>query len=672
MQAGRAHGTYFVMRLVAALAAAALVGMFSFAGFQGYFDRGAADTGGLVPDYGEGMLIGDWWFVEKRSAGDNEWVLSFVDVDGSPVYMRFSGYDPVMAADIKTKYFNIDVSGGAHGDRAAEKVLEDVRSLEERAPERGPVAGRRRLVCLQGVLFFLLAALLFDLSLTGVRFRSSAPEAKYDPASKRFADALFGLFFILITINILRDLPWEYAVSVDFFSVPGRIGGPGEFLAYILGDPGLPSVTYRALMALMACARDFMLVRWVIVAMGGLVAFVTYRLAARHVSPVLSWAAPAAMMIGGAFSYGMSDTRGYMFFTLFGLVGIVLFGAAAGRPSPWTLFAWVVCNAVAFMSNPLTIVLSAGPFYYYVFGLRRGLGIREKKLIDIHFAFLFGGFAMFAPFVMRAVGTHGEMFGGAAYAPPPVWHANTIVMLALSFVFALAALRHVRDFRSALFGSASAGMLAVLAMFQAGVLLSRDHYFLYVMPLVVVCCALIAEEAIGYFGRRRPRVAGRVALAVALVFGAWVLFTQAKELAAPGDYESIKNSHAAADSFIKKHARPGEAVYVYPLEPYMWYLDHKFNLDVFNRNFALGQVPELQLKFRNFDSGNVVLDLGGYYTSYPGIEPPGAVFEGGFVMMLYDGAGGGALFEDGVRCDASQSLPGLGFSIRRCISSKSE
>ncbi|MFA6449416.1 MAG: hypothetical protein WCX65_08115 [bacterium] len=536
--------------------------------------------------------------------------------------------------------------------------------------------GFKRFLGLIGIVFVMFSVLVYDVASYKKRAgRDEKARGAVDllagtPAMRSAFDLIFAAFVILILISKLKDSPWEMSDPAGYQFYPGAIKGVFGYFSYVMGDIGLPALPYRALLPLLAIPKSMALARCFAFAMALGTLGATYILARRHIRPQLAWIAPVLLFGYRIFNYGLEDLRGYMLFTFCVVLSVCAFESAIRQPRPGVLFLWTAAHFIAFMSNPLTVSIAAGPAFYYLFAARKTLATEDRRIVDFHFAAIAAGAVCFFPFIYRTVGfsVHLVQYPRIPYIVFRFLSYFNAFWLVCAVIFLAAAAHFRKDFRGALFMSASAGTAATLLMFALEILGPYERYFLFVMPLNFVCIGILAETCLRGLETRGSRAAGVAATVVAVIFiaAAGLRWTE-KAFLETGNHAKLIRAITLIDKRVSAKKEPGEPVYIFPYDFFYFYFMDANKLNIYERNPITRDEFGITYRWRNLPSGDVLLTTRNLFSTAQFFANPNEIFNVPYWAVVSIQKGEKDPFESiKTDCDVSEFYSDIGLIIKHC------
>jgi len=441
------------------------------------------------------------------------------------------------------------------------------------------------------VIFLLFVLLIYDVIFST---KTAGADSGQNPQSARVttqpAGARSSVIFRYLTgalaliviafsfFEIIKSFNWHIYFPDDFNFFNG-VDRSYSVVDYILSDKGLPNISYRALLYLLAETQSVTLIRMLSFVTAGAVLAALFLIASRHSHPLIACGVVLFFMRTDIFRYSVIDLRGYPLFVLISILCIFTFEAALLKPSFTRFFILLISGLLSFTSNPLSASLIGGAIIYYFVFHRKTIGGRRRYIADLHIAYLILCILLCHPFITNAVALHTGPIKVMAGEIAPY---TTFMKAAFfsSFVFAAAVPVFSKSAKCLYFTSAAAGIWATFTLYQLNILARTDKYLSLVIPISIIGITIMADYSIKKSGAGKHaaiRYAGTAALIILILAKAYGL--HAWSAAYNAQRLKFTDSANSIDSLIVRNKPDAGPVIIYPYELYMNYIDIKYRLN---------------------------------------------------------------------------------------------
>jgi hypothetical protein len=484
----------------------------------------------------------------------------------------------------------------------------------------------------------------------------------------------FLVLLIIIKFLYLKISAFPLDVyNVDdygFFPSMGVVCSAFKFLFYIIGDLGQPDIPYRSLIPYLSLLPNPTLsVRILGFSLNFLLIITAYGIARAHCRRPFASLVPVALISFPAYHFVVFEVRGYPFFILMGLLSLVSFDAMRRKPSRKRILLWFLCNAAAFLSNPILITFLAGQMFYYFNVMRKALTPPMRREIILHFASLFVAFAVYLliPIDAAHVGRGRVFMGVSPFSPQLRFHLGVAAFsLVAAFVFR-------KEFKSALFMSFAACAAAVLFMFCLRLLPSTIHYLLILIPLYYICYAALADSFVSVLKIPTPlvaRAAARYATALLLLV-ILLLRNNYSQGLIKTRFDKVRSGRfAVAARYIKTLNKDHERIYVYPHDLFLRVLSSEYGFNLFDRNPYTSK--DFGINVMGYDS-EFIESMGDYNALLLRAENRKTLMTPPYFIVRHCGGARDSAIcnsEEWKRCDRKKFFQDTGIEILRCSKGK--
>lgn len=602
------------------------------------------NVGESVPEFKAGERLSCGWRYLKTEKVERSVKLVF-EAPGGPVEVFFELIDPSKPCFGRTRFLNVAYRAERDIDACEEEQLKKL--ISEVRKKEPPLAVKKRsylfallfgrynsywntMVLLGAALIVMLLA--FDvLSISAPAWKGASVRRRKGPTDRGFAVA--GVIVAAVILyGKLKTIYWHYFSLDDFTFFPPYLANAQKYLDYVTGDAGYPSLVFRAVYPLLIHTRDLVIIRVVsTLLMLGVVATV-YRMASGHMRRVLAIVVAISLIYSRMLDFGIQDIRGHLVFVLFVVLWISAFRSATEAPRPMRMFVWVACASLAAASNPQTVFIALGPAYYYLFVYRKTAAAVVRRYFDLHFIFLGIEYLIFIAFAFRSAAVHAAdgLQGGAAHLGAG---ENRLLLVSAAVFLTAAALRR-KDYTAVFMVSAACGILGTAALFAGNSLSPDGRYYVFVMPLVMICYGILVESALITIEKRGFSTERFIKTAFVLFVASAIVRSANSIIDVNNNYEAAFEKNASVvEEYLENHNTEHHPVVIYSLRHFFYFLIHNYDIDFFDRT---PNNKFYKIRIVTLMHGRQMVGIENYYTSTEYLREPVEAFGTPVHIAIFD------------------------------------